>query len=168
VWNILSFVVAVCGVLGLLFSLRQSYRARLRQFEAKYVERYWSILDDLSLEALSLSDSHPERDDQRAIRKYILLCEDELQIRNFGYISDSTNDEWAKGIRDQLTQPMFQEVWEGVVKEGTSEEDDGKSPYNYLTKLMTAENCKPGKNYDPFNKPGLIRVIRGLRGIGGV
>jgi hypothetical protein len=54
--NIFSFVVAIIGVVGLLFSLRQAYRVRLRQFEEKYVERYWSILDSLSLAALSISD----------------------------------------------------------------------------------------------------------------
>jgi hypothetical protein len=31
--NIFSFVVALIDVVGVLFSLRQAYRARLRQFE---------------------------------------------------------------------------------------------------------------------------------------
>jgi hypothetical protein len=88
--NILSFVVAVVGVVGLLFSLRQAYRARLRQFEEKYVERYWSILDKLSLEALRLSGQSLTSEDEQAIRRYILLCEDELEMRKSGYISDAT------------------------------------------------------------------------------
>ena len=88
--NIFSFVVAIIGVVGLLFSLRQAYRARLRQFEEKYVERYWSILDSLSLAALSISDQLPDHDDEVTIRKYIFLCEDELQMRKNGYISDET------------------------------------------------------------------------------
>jgi hypothetical protein len=168
VLSVISLVVAIFGLIGLLLSLRQSYRARLRQFEEKYVERYWSILDDLSLEAISLSDSDPGRDDQHAIRKYILLREDELQLRKSGYISDSTYDEWAVGMRDQLAQPMFKAVWEQVKKEGVSEEDEGAFPYMNLRDLMKAENYKSGEIGDPLKRRAPIRVIRGLKGIGGV
>jgi hypothetical protein len=168
VLSVISLVVAVFGLLGLLFSLRQSYRARLRQFEEKYVERYWSILDELSLEALSLSDSDPDRNDERAIRRYILLCEDELQMRKSGYISDSTYEEWVAGMRDQLTQPMFKAVWERVKKEGISEEDDGAFPYANLRHLLAAQNYKSGGSGDPLQRRAPLRVIRGLKGIGGV
>jgi hypothetical protein len=45
--------VTAIGVLGVVLGLRQNYRERLRQFETRYVERYWSILDKLSIDALS-------------------------------------------------------------------------------------------------------------------
>lgn len=71
--------------------LRQSNRERLRQFEALYVQRYWSILDQLSLEALAgLSAGSPYEGDLKAVRAYMLLCEDELEMRGRGYIADST------------------------------------------------------------------------------
>jgi hypothetical protein len=110
--SLFALIISVFGFFGLLFSLRQTYRARLRQFEEKYVERYWSILDDLSLSALRMSDQEPDASEEKIIRKYLFLCEDELQMRKNGYISDSTYEEWADGMRDQLAQPMFKKVWE--------------------------------------------------------
>ena len=43
VGDIALFITAI-GVLGAVLGLRQSYLERLQQFEAKYVDRYWSIL----------------------------------------------------------------------------------------------------------------------------
>lgn len=49
----IALIVTAVGVVGGVLGLRQSYRERLRQFESRYVERYWQILDRLSLDALS-------------------------------------------------------------------------------------------------------------------
>ena len=97
----IALIVTALGVIGVMFGLRQSYRERLRQFESLYVERYWKILDQLSLAALKApyaASLSPE--DEKAIRNYILLCEDELQMRQSGYISDSTYTVWADGMRE--------------------------------------------------------------------
>jgi hypothetical protein len=170
--NILSFVVAVIGVAGVLFSLRQAYRARLRQFEEKYVERYWSILDGLSLAALSISDQLPEHDDEVAIRRYIFLCEDELQMRKNGYISDTTYYEWADGMLDQFRQPMFKDVWNRV--HGKADQNKpGAFPYQNLKNLLDATatqetwDIEDLKRADPLKVPPAVRSIRGLKGITG-
>jgi hypothetical protein len=98
--------------------LRQSFGERLRQFESLYVQRYWKILDQLSLEAVKASPAeNAGREDEKAIRNYILLCEDELQMRRNGYISDSTYAVWADDMRDQLEQPMFKNIWAQVKEE---------------------------------------------------
>lgn len=39
----IALIVTAIGVLGVVLGLRQNYRERLRQFETRYVERYWSI-----------------------------------------------------------------------------------------------------------------------------
>jgi hypothetical protein len=46
----IALIVTAIGVLGVMFGLRQTYRERLRKFEAMYIERYWNILDQLSLD----------------------------------------------------------------------------------------------------------------------
>jgi hypothetical protein len=63
----------------------------LQLFEERYVERYWDIIDHLSLDALKglRPDPLPEADN-KTIRCYILLCEDQLEMRGSGYISDQT------------------------------------------------------------------------------
>lgn len=171
--NILSFIVAVIGVIGLLFSLRQAYRARLRQFEEKYVERYWSILDGLSLAALSISDRSLDHDDEVTIRKYIFLCEDELQLRKNGYISDATYYEWADGMLEQFRQPMFTEVWDRIQDKG-NQHKRGAFAYENLRCLLDAVAGKDTwdredlKQVDPLKRPAAVRTIRGLKGITGV
>ena len=157
--NIISLVVAIIGVVGLLFSLRQAYRARLRQFEEKYVERYWSILDSLSLAALSISDQLPDHDDEMTIRKYIFLCEDELQMRKNGYISDETYYEWADGMLDQLKQPMFKEVWDRIQDEA-NQHKRGVFAYENLRNLLDATTEKGAWDIEALEASGSAEAAR--------
>lgn len=63
---------------------------------------------------------------------------------------------------------MSKAVWERVKKEGISEEDDGAFPYANLRHLLAGENYKSGSSGDPLHRRAPLRVIRGLKGIGGV
>jgi hypothetical protein len=158
-----ALIVTAIGVLGVMFGLRQSYRERLRQFEVMYVERYWKILDQLSLDALKGSSPAKITDaDEKAIRNYILLCEDELQMRRNGYISDSTYKVWAAGMRDQLSQPMFKEVWAQVMGEA---KELRTFPYEHLQRLLKGTALDAG---DPLSMSLLRRRLRGLAGMSGI
>jgi hypothetical protein len=161
----IALIVTAIGVLGVVLGLRQNYRERLRQFEAMYVERYWMILDKLSIDALS--GSCPDKiaeDDNRAIRGYILLCEDELEMRMNGYIADSTYKLWADGIQNQLKQPMFEKVWKQVAEEVAQHHT---FPYIHLTQLLNDDGVR---DYDPLELkvPRWRRRLRGLAGLSGV
>lgn len=157
---IASLVIAVLGIIGVLAGLRQTYLARLRQFEARYVDRYWAILDGLSLAALSLADKPADENDEKVIRKYIFLCEDELQVRGLGYISDATYREWADGMLSQFAQPMFAGVWEKVQLEWASKEP-GAFPFRHLGVLLQTADIAAG---DPNSMIYPNRVLRGLTG----
>jgi hypothetical protein len=158
--DIALFITAI-GVLGVVVGLRQSYLERLQQFEAKYVERYWHIIDQLSLDALrGTSPVLITDDDSRIIRSYILLCEDELEMRKNGYISDSTYDLWADGIQGQFQQSMFKEIWDQVKKENVRNQT---FPYEHLRQLLDEEERT--SSYDPLTMPGWRRWIRGLAGV---
>jgi hypothetical protein len=162
----IALIVTAVGVLGVVFGLRQSYRERLRQFEEKYVERYWKILDELSLEAVRGPFSGEiGRSDEKAIRSYIALCEDELEMRRYGYIADSTYELWADGIRSQLRQPPFEPVWKQVQQETDT---NSASQYEYLHVLMRSDKVKAGDQNDPLKMSGFQRTLRGLRGLKGV
>jgi hypothetical protein len=154
----IALCVTAAGVIAAVFGLRQSYRERLRQFEAMYVQRYWSIIDRLSLGALaSATAAHPDDGDEKDIRAYLLLCEDELEMRARGYIADGTYWIWADGIRGQLRQPMFEGVWKEVGGESTF-------PYKHLAALCSQDEAP----YDPLDATWLQRWIRGLAGVKGV
>jgi len=107
--DIALFVTAI-GVLGVVYGLRQSYRQRLRQFEAMYIRRYWSLLDIFSLDLLIGSAlGQISTDDEKAIRSYFFLCEDELEMRAKKYIADSTYRAWAAGMLEQLERVRLSE-----------------------------------------------------------
>lgn len=151
----IALIVTAVGVLAATFGLRQSNRERLRQFEAKYVQRYWSILDQLSLNALNGSAPDLANDnDNKAMRAYLFLCEDELEMRGRGYIADSTYRIWSEATRTQIAQPMFQAVWEQVAKEATF-------PFQHLKALL----AEP-ESYDPLRARFIRRWLRGLAGVG--
>ena len=161
----IALIVTAIGVLGVVLGLRQNYRERLRQFEAMYVERYWMILDKLSIDALS--GSCPDKiaeDDNKAIRSYILLCEDELEMRENGYIADNTYKLWTDGIQNQLKQPMFEKIWKQVTEEAAQHHT---FPYIHLTRLLEDEGVR---GYDPLELkvPRWRRRLRGLAGLSGV
>jgi hypothetical protein len=150
----IALIVTAVGVLAAVFGLRQSNRERLRQFEAMYVQRYWSILDQLSLGALDMSaPGSVNADDRKAIRAYLFLCEDELEMRGRGYIADSTYKIWSEAAKAQLEQPMFEEVWNYLTKETAF-------PYQHLNALLS------DPSYDPLRVGFLRRWLRGLAGIG--
>jgi hypothetical protein len=158
----IALIVTTIGVVGVVIGLRQGYRERLRQFEAMYVQRYWTILDELSLDALrGASSDNIDEGDEKAIRSYILLCEDELELRKDGYIADSTYALWADGMLSQLEQPMFKYVWQHVQKEPA---ESGTFPYMYLRNLYSLGI----KDADPLQISALRRWLRGLRGPTGV
>lgn len=84
-------------------SIRASQRQRLRQFEGFYVQRYWALMDKLSLDALRGIPLETVRtSDQKAVRAYIRLCEDECELRVKGWIADATWSIWAEGMKISL------------------------------------------------------------------
>jgi hypothetical protein len=130
--DIASIATAV-GVLAAVAALRQAQRQRLRQFEDTYVARYWNLMDRLSLSVLR-ADGHgpPDEHDERVIRAYFQLCEDELELRKTGWISDATWRIWADGIRWQMQPWPFDELWRTIT------ESDGhhEPPFAHLRDFM--------------------------------
>jgi hypothetical protein len=153
----IALFITAAGVLGVAYGLRQSYRQRLRQFEAMYIQRYWDLLDRFSLELLiGSSAGQISVDDEKAIRSYFFLCEDELEMRAKKCIADSTYSAWVEGIVEQLKQPMFKDVLTRLRKEDAF-------PYKYLNNLL-----ERGKTYDPCGVLWWRRWLQGLAGPGGV
>ena len=75
-------------------------------------------------------------------------------MRGRGYIADTTYKIWTDAAVTQLQQPMFQAVWEQVLKESTF-------PYKHLHAL-----CSQPESYDPLPVGFVRRWLRGLAGIG--
>lgn len=113
-------LVTAAGVLLAWLSLQAVRRQRLRRFEMIYVQRYWQLMDGLSLEALTGPRGELQRSDARIVRGYLRLCEDELELRGAGWISDETWAVWGPGIHTQLGRWPFREVWAQILQENAA------------------------------------------------
>jgi hypothetical protein len=155
----IALIIAAVGAGGAVFALRQAYRQRLHQIEAMYVQRFWVILDRFSL--MAISKRPPERTiceaDEKAIRAYIRLCEDELEVRAEGWIGDTAYKIWRTAIRVQMQLPAFNLVWQRVHTED-------RSLYKRLALLLDEDE---GRSYDPCGMPTWRRWVHGLTGMRG-
>lgn len=147
-------LVTATGVVLAGISLRGSQLQRNRQFEALYIERYWSLIDELAAEvAIGLrNDLRPE--DEHVIRRYIQLCEDEVEMYARGWITERTFREWLPGMRAQLREGPYATVWKEVARE--AEANASARQYTYLREVMSTED-------EPRREVGPIRLR--LRGV---
>jgi hypothetical protein len=153
--DVASIATAI-GVLTAVGVLRQNQRQRVRQFEDMYVLRYWEIMDRLSLPALRGDSKDPlEPSDEKAVRAYFRLCEDELQLREDAWISDSTWEIWAAGIRQQMNSWPFREVWDAVTSSSTGSDAD----FTFLRRFMAASGVA-----DPVKVGWYRRWVSGRTG----
>lgn len=137
----LTAMAIVFAAWQLLFHSRQMHR----DFELVYVQRYWELMDrrsaSLALEGL------PRRRDRTVIRSYLQLCEDEIDLRRLGRVSDNTWRFWATSIVEQAsTEPWAAEI----AKLGSSQ-------YPLLRKLIESDVA-----YDPLEHSWVWRKLHGL------
>lgn len=108
-----SLFVSVFTMLGVLLVVLQFIGERIarhREFEMMYVQRYWEVSESLPTAFLEGRPNYEITEENRdAFVRYMLLCEDELDLRARGYITDNTWRVWESGIgmiasQDQLKQ----------------------------------------------------------------
>ena len=104
-------VVTAIGVLFAGFGVRSTLIQRNRQFEALYIQRYWSLIDRLSSEAVVEQLRPLSAKDHHTLRLYFQLCQDEIEMYKRGWISSRTFDEWFTGMKVALTQEPFASAW---------------------------------------------------------
>nr|WTB31162.1 hypothetical protein OG781_18215 [Streptomyces sp. NBC_00830] len=111
-------VVALAVAFG-VFGLRQSRKLRIIAYEDRFEERYWSLMERLSLQALKGAVQPDARvctdDDRLAVRSYFRLCETQLNVRAAGWITDATWKVWGQGITDRMHRFPFDEGWDEIV-----------------------------------------------------
>lgn len=148
-------IIAAVGLFLGLFTLRASQRQRLRQFESFYVARYWHLMDRLSLAALRGDDqSEVSDDDEKVVRSYIRLCEDQCELRRDGWIADATWKLWSDGMQAQFQRWPFAPVWERV-------RDEDEHQYEHLRRVLRGDERA-------LTPSRWRRVISGLAGQTGV
>jgi hypothetical protein len=159
--NIAS-IAAVFGIFIAVLAVRAARLQRRRQFETIFVQRYWSLIDRLSLDAQK-GHRRPqiEGSDEKTVRSYLRLCEDELKLRKEGWISDETWQIWQIGMVAQLRRWPFDVIWTEVNKQTGPERTDRSVPEEFQLLRQFLEDEKDPKTLRPRWK----RFARGpLRG----
>jgi hypothetical protein len=173
----IAWVATAVGVLVAAFSVRAANSQRRRQFETIYVQRYWALMDQLSLDALKGCDPESfhskgpstvdegldiSQNDERIVRSYLRLCEDELELRREGWISYETWAIWQVGIAAQLRRWPFKLLWRDVNQQTGRDRPDQAVPkeFELLREFMDEGNNDPFKNVPRRKRLG--RFVRRL------
>jgi len=99
----LTFLTIGVAAIQLIFHSRQMHR----EFESLYVSRYWDVMDRRS-ESFA-TDRVPTEADRPVMRAYLQLCEDEIDLRGLGRVTDSTWKFWARSIVEQCGADGYRE-----------------------------------------------------------
>ncbi|MET7830956.1 hypothetical protein ABZT23_40650 [Streptomyces sp. NPDC005386] len=102
----ITLVAAGVALITLVTSSLSTARARVKAIEDAYVERYWQIIDRFPPEALVGQEriAPLSREECQTVRLYLRLCEDELELRQLGWVGRETWKQWRPGIWTQLRQ----------------------------------------------------------------
>jgi hypothetical protein len=136
----LTALAIIFAAWQLLFHSRQMHR----EFEHLYVSRYWVLMDQRSAD-FTIS-GRARKEDRPIVRGYLQLCEDEIDLRRLGRITDNTWEFWAGATLDQVAASAY-------TKELATLSND---EYHLLRELIRTEGA------DPLAKHWFWRKFHGL------
>lgn len=109
-WANVATIVTAAAVVVAILSFIGDRSQRHREFESLYVQRYWAIQDRQSAD-VRLGLRRPLRKADRALAlDYLRLCEDELEIRKNGLVTNRTWKIWAAAIQTGIASPLCREL----------------------------------------------------------
>lgn len=129
------------AALQLIFHSRQTHR----EFESLYVQRYWNLMDKRSEPFAVKQKVLPE--DKSVIRGYLQLCEDEIDLRRLGRVTDHTWRFWASAIKSQCSEPAYKAELKKLDRE----------QYPRVRELLAYGSAR-----DPLDKHWVVRKLHGL------
>jgi hypothetical protein len=139
------------GVLAIGWQIIGERTARHREFENMYVQRYWDISSRMPAHYLhggGPTEYVPTADEKYALRDYLLLCEDQLDLREQGFITDRTWKIWMSGIIFAAKDPTLKVLAQDF-------------PPKRLDKFKSLTK-NPSIDFDPLKRMRLRRWWTGL------
>ena len=124
--------------------IRHVDRQMHREHEMQYLLRFWQLMDRRS-RTLKLK-MRATRDDKILLQEYLGLCEDQVQLRRLGRVTDHTWEFWKQDIRAMCVSPP-------VAKELASSNIED---YPHLRSLLASPT------YDPIKRNRMWRLWNGL------
>ncbi|WP_406436557.1 hypothetical protein OHB14_62085 [Streptomyces sp. NBC_01613] len=151
-----AFGTGIVAAIALITSLAGAAKARVKTIEDAYITRYWQILDRFPADALVAQDGTGcAGEELKAVRLYLRLCEDELELRQLGWVGNDTWRQWRPGIQAQLNQWPVAGEWAPI-------RDSQRAPHQFT--LLRQLDTNP--DYDPYRPRRYIgRLTRKWRGL---
>jgi hypothetical protein len=151
-----AFGTGIVAVITLVITSAGAARGRVKTIEDAYIARYWQILDRFPPDALVAKDgTRCVGEELKAVRLYLRLCEDELELRQLGWVGRKTWQQWCPGIQAQLGQWPVAGEWAPI-------RDRRRAPHQFtLLRQLAAD-----PDYDPYQPrtfgDRITRIWRGL------
>ncbi|MFZ3467799.1 hypothetical protein ACODT3_38390 [Streptomyces sp. 4.24] len=151
-----AFGTGVIGLSALITGSAGAAKARVKTIEDAYIARYWQVLDRFPVSALVAEEgTECTPEELRAVRLYLRLCEDELELRQLGWVSGQTWKQWRPGIQTQLNQWPIADEWAPI-------RDLQRAPHQFH--LLRRLDATP--DFDPYRpRPYIGRLTRLWRGL---
>lgn len=110
--DVARLVIEILTLIAIAFAVLQlvgDRNQRHREFENLYVQRYWNLVDRMSDDLYLKSNEELRRpsSDSRLMVAYLRLCEDQIDVRKEGFVTDRTWKIWGGGIRTQLEEAAY-------------------------------------------------------------
>ncbi|QDB79585.1 hypothetical protein FE251_09520 [Georgenia wutianyii] len=144
VWVTLGGVI-LAGLLA-WHQLRASLYVRRREFEDIYVQRYWEISNRLNLDLrigsysggdfAELADAEDKDAQYLAMWDYLALCEDQIDLRKSGNVTDEAWAVWSSSIAGTVSRYPYEAFYD-LIEQGLDEAhvDESDRPWEHLRTL---------------------------------
>ena len=145
--NAVTCLAIFIAIWQLLFHARQMHR----DLEMHFVVQYWQIMSQASTEwrLTYFLGSPVTKMDIRVLTDYLQLCEDEVDLRANGRVTDSTWSLWAGSI---ATMASIEHFAQALIN----------APPNVFPRLKTMMATPDPASYDPLAKHLAWRRFHGL------
>lgn len=140
---LISLATLIAVVLAMI-QIRDVNRQMHRELEMQYLLRFWQLMDRRSMRwAIK---GRLASGDQALAMDYLTLCEDQIQLRALGRVTDQTWSYWKRDIRAMCaSQPI-----------ATMLASSMPADYHHLRNLLLSPD------YDPLRASRMRRLWRGL------
>lgn len=89
-------IAALTAILMAVTQMRLQSQQMHRELESQYTQRFWTLWDSRPLTFLETNIISPS--DRPWIESYLALCNDQVELRERGRVTDGTWDYWARDI----------------------------------------------------------------------
>ncbi|MCR2817307.1 hypothetical protein NQ166_00490 [Microbacterium sp. zg.Y1090] len=109
-WADIAAIVTAAAVVIAILSFVGDRSQRHREFESLYVQRYWTLRDRESADVRLGAGHRLSKEDRALALDYLRLCEDELEIRKLGLVTNRTWRVWSDAIYSGISTPVSREL----------------------------------------------------------